>query len=344
MGKNIVICSDGTWNKRENGSEKNTNVARFYDALAEGNAEQIKFYDAGIGTGMWKYVGGATGLGISQDIKDCYAYLVDHYAEGDTIFLFGFSRGAYTVRSLGGLIYRCGILRKSSKNRVDEAYDSYREKNLEAQQNIKNTASVPANVHLIGVWDTVGALGIPVNWLNNLNPFLHKFHDTKLNPSVKFAYHAIAIDESRKNFSPTLWEDGAADGQTIEQVWFAGSHSDIGGGYPERDLSDIALQWMINKARKQGLQFKPGYENSIKPDPYGYLHNAREGINMLYFKKLREISKDMTSSLYETVAKRMAYKKNTPVPEYQPENLHSLEQLPQYYVLVPSELSSTRVV
>lgn len=337
MAKNIVICSDGTWNKREDGSDRNTNVARFHDALEDNSAEQCKKYDPGIGTGMWKYVGGATGLGISDNIKQCYEYLVDNHAEGDTIFLFGFSRGAYTVRSLAGFIYRCGILHKSAKDRIDEAYEYYRKQDLEAQENIKKTVATTGNVHMIGVWDTVGALGIPVNWLNNFNPFLHKFHNTSLNKAVKFAYHAIAIDESRKNFSPTLWDDKAADGQTIEQIWFAGSHSDIGGGYPERDLSDITLNWMISKARKQGLKFKPGYANKIKPDPYGYLHNAREGINMLYFKKLREISKEKKSNLYETVAKRMAYKKNIPEPEYKPENLHGLEQLPQHYVLVSDE-------
>jgi uncharacterized protein (DUF2235 family) len=338
MGKNIVICSDGTWNKRENGSERNTNLARFHDALIPDQLnEQVKFYDPGIGTGMWKFVGGATGLGISDNIKKCYTYLVDNHVEGDNIFLFGFSRGAYTVRSLAGFICRCGILRKSAKDRIDDVYDYYRKEDFEAQQKIKNTASVPGNVYMIGVWDTVGALGIPVNWLNNLNPFLHKFHDTKLNASVKFAYHAIAIDEPRKNFSPTLWDSKAAEGQTIEQIWFTGSHSDIGGGYAERDLSDITLQWMISKALEQGLKFKPGYENTIKPNPYGYLHDSRDGVNMLYFKKLREIDKDKKSSLYETVAKRMAFNKNIPEPEYKPENLHSLDQLPQHYVLISSE-------
>lgn len=344
MGKNIVICSDGTWNKREKGNEKNTNIARLYDALSQDNPNaQCVYYDPGIGTGMWHFIGGATGLGISENILNCYRYLVEHYVEGDTIFLFGFSRGAYTVRSLAGFIYRCGILRKASKYSIEEAYDAYRKQNRDTQQAIKNSSSVDANVFMIGVWDTVGALGIPVNWLNNFNPFLHKFHDTKLNPSVKFAYHALAIDESRKNFSPTLWVGEPAQGQTVEQIWFTGAHSDIGGGYPERDLSDITLQWMINKAQQQGLQFKPGYASTIKPDACGYLHNSREGINMLYFKKLREISENKSSTLYGTVAKRMASNENTPDPDYKPENLRSYEQLGQYYVLAEDETSNSRV-
>ncbi len=337
MGKNVVICSDGTWNKREDGSEKNTNVAKLYDSLSQDNSnEQVVFYDPGIGTGMWKIIGGATGLGISQNIIDCYSYLVDHYEEGDSIFLFGFSRGAYTVRSLGGFIYRCGILRKEFKGKIKEAYGYYRDKNLEAQEKIKSTSAVNGNVFMIGVWDTVGALGIPVNWLNNLNPMLDKFHDTKLNPSVKFAYQALAIDESRKNFSPTLWEGVAHPGQTIEQIWFAGAHSDIGGGYKEHDLSDISLDWMVSKALKHGLVFKPGFESKIKPEPNGYLHNSREGLGMVYRKKLREITPNKQSSLYDTVAKCMASKNNVPEPEYRPENLPKLEQLAQHYVLVSS--------
>lgn len=342
MGKNIVICSDGTWNKREKGDERNTNLARFHDALIESENQKL-FYDPGIGTGMWKFIGGATGLGISENILDCYNYLVEHYVEGDNIFLFGFSRGAYTVRSLAGLIYRCGVLRKDAKSRIEEAYEYYRQQDLKGQEDIKKTAAIEGNVYMIGVWDTVGALGIPVNWLNNFNPFLHKFHDTKLNTSVKFAYHAIAIDESRKNFSPTLWTNQPASGQTIEQIWFAGSHSDVGGGYPERALSDIALQWMINKAQQQGLQFKPNYASGMKPDAHGYLHDSRAGINMFYFKKLREIAENKSSTLYGTVAKRMASNQNIPDSDYKPENLRSYGQLEQYYVLAEDEISKSRI-
>jgi uncharacterized protein (DUF2235 family) len=339
MGRNIVICADGTWNKREKGDERNTNLAKFHDLLVETDNQRL-FYDPGIGTGMWKYIGGATGLGISENILDCYEYLVNNYEEGDNIFLFGFSRGAYTVRSLGGFVYRCGILRKNHKDRIEEAYEYYRQKDYKGQEDIKKTASIEGKVHMIGIWDTVGALGIPVNWLNNFNPFLHKFHDTELNPSVKCAYHALAIDESRKNFSPTLWTNPPAFGQTIEQIWFAGSHSDVGGGFPERDLSDITLTWMINKAQHQGLEFKSGYANTINPDANGFLHNSREGINMLYFKKLREIVEHKKSNIHGTIAKRMASNQNKPIPEYAPENLRNYEQLSDYYVVIPDEITN----
>ena len=333
MGKKIVICSDGTWNKFEDGSLKNTNVGRLYDALEVIPGEQIKFYDPGIGTGMGKLIGGATGWGISQNIKDCYGYLVDNYAEGDSIFLFGFSRGAYTVRSLAGLVHRCGILKESEKNKIDEAYDCYRKIDFDALQAIKNKAAVRVNIHMIGVWDTVGALGIPVNWLNRFNPLFHEFHDTQLDPYVKFAYQALAIDESRKNFSPTLWEGQPAPGQTVEQVWFAGVHSDVGGGYPERELADISYKWMLSKAIQQGLKFKPGYESAIKPNPYGFLHDSRAGAGKIYFKKVRVVPQSKKSTLSKTVPERMAHKQNIPAPEYRPENLCELAQLPDQYRL-----------
>ena len=202
MGKRIIICSDGTWNKFEDGSLKNTNVGRLYAALEEIPNEQIKCYDAGVGTGVGKYIGGATGLGISQNIKDCYRYLVEHYAEGDAIYLFGFSRGAYTVRSLAGLVHRCGILRKSEINKIDDAYECYRKIDFDALQAIKNTAAVTGNIHMIGVWDTVGALGIPVNWLNRYNPLFHEFHDTQLNPTSSLPIRPLRLTKRARIFRP----------------------------------------------------------------------------------------------------------------------------------------------
>ena len=333
MSKNIVICADGTWNKHEDGSEKNTNVARIYDALQKNKpSEQLLFYDPGIGTGLSKLTAGATGLGISKNIRDCYAFLVDNYKDGDRVYLFGFSRGAYTVRSLAGFVYRCGILRKDYRDSINWAYRCYRNRDEDIQKTLRDKMAVHGNIYMIGVWDTVGALGIPVNWLNNLNPFLHKFHDTALNPKIKFAYHALAIDETRKNFLPTLWQDDPADGQTIEQVWFAGDHSDIGGGHRERGLSDITLAWMIAKAKHNGLVFKAGYEQTLTPDSHDYLHNPRERIKKWFYrKKLREIKPNKQSILYESVFDRILSKSNRPNPEYRPQNLSAIEDLASNY-------------
>lgn len=335
MAKKVVICSDGTWNKREDGNEKNTNIARLYDVLKV-NDKQIGFYDAGIGTGMYRYLGGATGLGISKNIKQCYEYLVNHYDEGkgDEIYLFGFSRGAYTVRSLAGFVYRCGVLRQEHSGLIDHCYSLYRDKNVAAMQEIKETKASGGNIRMMGVWDTVGALGIPVNWINQFNPFFHKFHDTKLNESIKFGYHVLAIDDDRKTFSPAMWDENAiAKNQTIEQVWFSGDHSDVGGGYTERGLPDITFDWMISKARKHGLEFTDGYLDSIKPDAHGYLHNPRSGIGKVYRKQLRKIPEDKKAWLFHTVATRIKLDNNRPEATYRPKNLRDFENLDERYAI-----------
>lgn len=338
MAKRIVICSDGTWNKREDASEKNTNVARLYDALIKDDqAIQIKFYDAGIGSGMYKLLGGATGLGISRNIKQCYSYLVEHYneAEGDEIFLFGFSRGAYTVRSLAGLIHRCGILHSQYVDLVDDIYSLYRDKDVAAMEEIKMTKAKAGRIQMIGVWDTVGALGIPVNWINHFNPFFHRFHDTKLNSTIKFGFHALAIDDSRKTFSPTLWDESAiAENQTIEQIWFCGDHSDVGGGHKQRGLSDISLRWMMRKARARKLLFNDEDQGTVNPDTNGFLHNPRSGLSFFYRKQLRTIPETKKTMLFETVPERVESKKNKPDANYRPENLNHLETLEDHYTIV----------
>jgi uncharacterized protein (DUF2235 family) len=334
--KKIIICSDGTWNKKEDGSEKNTNVARLCAELdVSTSSGQKVFYDSGVGSDslFLKLVAGATGFGISKNIKDCYKYLVENYAPGDQIFLFGFSRGAYTVRSLAGFIYRCGILKKDNIAQIDKAYDCYHNNDEKSQAAFKSN-SVVGNVHMIGVWDTVGALGIPVNALNNVNPLFHKFHDTRLNDTVKFGYHALSIDESRKNFSPTLWDEPAAKGQVIEQVWFAGVHSDVGGGYPEHELSDITLEWMIAKALAHGIKFKPGYEHLAKPDSHGFMHDPRAGMGKIYREQLRKISANRQAKLYSSVPERAGSNQNKPTAEYKPKNLVGLADLSTVYTIM----------
>ncbi|MEE9354583.1 MAG: DUF2235 domain-containing protein [Methylococcaceae bacterium] len=335
MAKAIVICSDGTWNKREKGSERNTNVAHFYDSLVENDDQQIKFYDPGIGTGLFKILGGATGYGISKNILDCYRFLIDTYRQGDKIYLFGFSRGAYTVRSLAGFIFRCGIIKPEHLNEVATAYQFYREQNQTAMALYKANKANPGNVFMIGVWDTVGALGIPVNWINQFNPLFHKFHDTKLNSSIKFAYHALAIDDDRKTFAPTLWDDSTlASDQLIEQIWYAGSHSDIGGGHPERDLPDVSLKWMLEKGKENGLQYREGSVDRLKPNPHGYLHNPRKGLGMVYRKATRAIPLDKKTKLKNSVKARTDSFNNQPIAKYRPPNLQHHKALPSHYTIV----------
>lgn len=271
MAKKLIVCCDGTWNVF--GQKNPTNVVKLYEAIADVDdkgIEQKKFYVAGVGTGHWEKIrGGALGLGLSKNVKKGYADLVASYEPGDEIFLFGFSRGAYTARSLGGFIGNVGILKRKNESRIDEAFDLYRDRADKrkapdgelAREFRRQYSHDDVTIQLIGVWDTVGSLGIPfgktpvIKWINQR----WSFHNTKLGPAVKAAYQALAIDEKRGPFEPTLWQTnpGAKD-QVVEQVWFPGVHCNVGGGYANTPISDIPLVWMMTKAAKHGLWFRNG--------------------------------------------------------------------------------------
>lgn len=263
----LVVCCDGTWNRPDQQSP--TNVSKLALAVApadEGGGAQALYYHRGVGTRPAdRIAGGAFGFGLSRNVRDCYRFVVETYEPGDELFFFGFSRGAFTARSTVGLIRNAGILRREHAGRIDEAYALYRARDparaptgLEAEMFRRSFAHDGVRVAFVGVWDTVGALGIPgvpavvarVRW---------GFHDTKLSSYVDHAYHALAIDERRRPFAATLWErQPHAEGQMLEQVWFAGAHSDVGGGYPDPSLSEIPLLWMAERARACGLAFVPG--------------------------------------------------------------------------------------
>lgn len=230
----LAVFADGTWNRVEK-EGVGTNVVRLHHLAVNDPARgQRTFYDPGVGTNAWQRLqGGLFGVGISQNIKDGYSFLVEHWGADDNetaheVYLFGFSRGAYTVRSLGGLLGRIGLVRTLKD--VDEAYDLYREGTPEQRAAFQSAKVLTKpRIRMIGVWDTVGALGIPLNWLNQLNPYPHRFHDTTLGRRVEAAYHAVAVDERRVAYQPTLWDPlPAGSTQTLEQVFFPGVHSDVG--------------------------------------------------------------------------------------------------------------------
>jgi uncharacterized protein (DUF2235 family) len=259
----LAVFADGTWNRAEDESRR-TNVAKLHALAINDRARgQLTFYDEGVGVNMWEKIrGGLFGVGISQNIKDGYEFLVREWGGGGEaaheVFLFGFSRGAYTVRSLAGLLGRIGLVK--DPRRIDEAYDLYREaKSDKAKPAIakfqQEHVAVKPRIRMIGVWDTVGALGIPLNLLNRLNPFPHKFHDTSLGQRVEAAYHAVAVDERRVAYVPSLWDPlPPGSTQILEQVFFPGAHSDVGGGYSDdRKLGDITLEWMARRAARHGL-------------------------------------------------------------------------------------------
>jgi uncharacterized protein (DUF2235 family) len=270
--KRLIVCCDGTWNRPDHvdqGVAAPTNVAKVALALADEDPDgnpQVLHYEAGVGTRRAeRYLGGGFGVGLSRNIKECYRFLVDHYEPGDKLYFFGFSRGAYTARSTVGLVRNSGILLPANQRRIEEAYKLYRDPHkdtepsgIAAQLFRRSYSHADVYIDFIGVWDTVGALGIPIDGFRPpLLSRLWTFHDTTLSRYVRNAYHAIAIDERRKPFKPTVWvQKPDAGDQTLEQVWFTGVHCDIGGGYSDPSLSEIPLLWMAEKARQCGLAFK----------------------------------------------------------------------------------------
>jgi hypothetical protein len=281
MPKHIVVCSDGTGNTAIKG--RGTNVFKLFEAVdLNGHRKdirlipQVAIYDDGVGTQDFKPLkifAGATGYGLARNVRQLYKELVRFYDPGDQIFLFGFSRGAFTVRTLAGMINACGILDPSKlhttrelNTAVSTAYKVYRQryhtrlakllgfgknealiKRFEAKY-ARHTPEFP--VKFMGVWDTVDAVGTPFHISDIINATIHrfKFPDPVLNPAVEHACHALAIDEERHSFRPVLWEDHPR----IEQVWFAGVHSNVGGGYPKQGVSLVALDWMLQKAHEKG--------------------------------------------------------------------------------------------
>lgn len=291
--KTIAIFLDGTWNK----PETQTNVRLSFQALASdfnstdnvrrhrfnndpSGREQIAFYYPGVGTRALQWVsGGAFGNGLSRNVLEAYCDLCKTYEPGDQIFLFGFSRGAYTARSLAGLIRNCGILIDPSESLLVQAWKMYagRDDTLHPDARIPEgfrrsfAHDEPATIRFLGVWDTVGALGIPSSqaWI----PFSrarYQFHDVALSNVVRHAYHAVALDEHREDYQPTMWaveseEDitlhriraqTAKAQQTVEQRWFVGAHANVGGGYSNDRLASIPLAWMCDKAATLGLEFE----------------------------------------------------------------------------------------
>ncbi|TAN02595.1 MAG: DUF2235 domain-containing protein [Rhodanobacteraceae bacterium] len=289
MPRRLIVLFDGTWNR----ARTHTNVERIRKLIASADArgcKQVCKYIAGVGVepGIWHLLGGAFGLGFSGNVKQGYRWLARTWREGDEIWLFGFSRGAYTARSLGGMIRKCGLVKPDPRERVTSAavgsaYALYRN-SLHPDdpkiQAFRAAHSREVSIRFIGVWDTVGDLGIPcvAAWF----PFArsrYAFHDTDLSRIVQYAYQALALDEHRVDFKPTKWTRpmaSLAPGESpsackpqqveVEQCWFVGAHSDVGGGektdgagHRPDTLPEITLAWMQSKAACAGLAFNDDY-------------------------------------------------------------------------------------
>ena len=312
MTRHLVICTDGTWNQPDQHDRDRmvpTNVAEVARALSgfaktndnQKPIPQLVYYDTGIGTGSnWfrRLLEGATGLGLRDKVLRAYHGIATVYQPGDKVFLFGFSRGAYTARSLAGLIGLCGIPNKSASELkldilVQKAIDIYRVRNAAVRKtkateyaqkySYKDDDVIFNDIHFIGVWDTVGALGVPwwpLRWIMRNS---YKFHDVSLGHHIRHAYHAMAIDERRRLFAPTPWTPGRpAAGQKVEQVWFPGVHANVGGGYVDSGLADRALLWMCLKAAESGLGLSTEYMNvRVDPNYHGELRKSCLGFYRL---------------------------------------------------------------
>lgn len=292
--RRLVVCFDGTWNKPQGGAEP-TNVVKLLRAIRnqDGAVSQITFYDKGVGTGsgLSKYVEGITGQGLTDNVIDGYRFLGNNYDPGDEIYIFGFSRGAYTARSLAGLVGLVGIIGPNDLGGgLATALGIYRDKNLDRaqKQQAVDDLGLERQTHVrvtcVGVWDTVGSLGIPGDLGRQYFAKSLYFHDVQLSDMVGVALHAVAIDEKRSAFSPTLWvretDTTPPADQIVEQVWFSGVHSNIGGSYQDTGLSDIALDWMLKRvAHHTNLAFDPQYlQEQVRPNVEGRGVESRTGL------------------------------------------------------------------
>jgi uncharacterized protein (DUF2235 family) len=257
--RNLLLAFDGTWQKTDadlSDGDQNSHVVRLVEALHNSDSDlpQLVHYLPGVGTSAWQQIrGGIFGWGLSDKIAEAYLWLMEHYQAGDRVYLVGYSRGAFAARSLSGLIDRLGLLRLEHLEQFDSCYQLYRRGTRRDQNRFKAQFATPIQIEAIAVWDTVGSLGIPLGSFKQLNRYLWGFHDTRLASNVKRGFQALAIDEHRADFIPTLWSPKLEETQGIEQRWFAGSHGDVGGG-TDSTLSTHSYQWICESLIRSGLQ------------------------------------------------------------------------------------------
>jgi len=356
MPKNIILCSDGTGNSAMKG--RGTNVFKIYEAIDLNGHKfnknllpQVAFYDDGVGTEsfkLFKILGGAFGWGLSRNVKELYTALARCYEIGDQIYLFGFSRGAFTVRQLGGFIIGCGIIDRKHwktdaelRRLVRKAFRKYRKRyrtwlgnriknffksDKELREQFRQTYAVKDDKHVpegkvrirfIGVWDTVAAVGLPfdqlANFINNVF-YRFKFPDRQLSVRVDKACHALAIDDERRSFHPEMWDESKEEKKDrIEQVWFSGAHSNVGGGYPKQGMSLVALDWLMAKAELQDLRFVERVRDSYREQHNinDKLYDSRSGPAVYYRYEVRHIDRicaknnlsvDIHSSTFDRIA------------------------------------------
>ena len=338
MPKNILIFADGTG--QEGGVAHDTNIYKLYNMVEDRTARQIAFYDRGVGVdrgGLSILAGQIGGRGFGRNVMECYRFIFDHFEGGDRIFLFGFSRGAAAVRSLSSFIHLFGVLPKGRPELIEKAWAVYSSPRTDARDAaaeafVKRHHTMWTKVQFLGCYDTVSALGLPfapasalLNWIPSLR---HRFHNYHLAPSVVHARHALALDDERKVFHPVLWEplevtraqvtEGKFACESMRQVWFAGVHTDVGGGYAEPQMSDIPLVWITQEAVRCGLHIWPDHGVTIDEDVNGPMHDSREGWRRFFRKQARswDPARKDRPVIHESVLSRTFNRRNASDPAY----------------------------
>jgi uncharacterized protein (DUF2235 family) len=350
MAKNIILCSDGTGNADIKG--RGTNVFKLFEAVDLNEYRtnptldaQLAFYDDGVGTNgsvFARMMGNATGYGLASNVKQLYRELSRVYDPGDRIYLFGFSRGAFTVRTLADMIGKCGVLKGETfpthtdlRKAVDAAHTAYRAyydslmtaafvrltgradgptRVREFQNKFRPHTNV--EIEFVGVWDTVEAVGLPFAIADTVNHWIYqfKFPDRLLGDHVRHAAHALSLDDDRRAFEPVLWELALKDVDRIEQVWFAGVHSNVGGGYPKQGMSLVALDWMLAHAEAHGLRLQ-SIDNELfrgHASVDDMMYNPRAGLGLFYRWAPRDVRAYCAQSgigprIHLTAAERIAH-------------------------------------
>ncbi len=309
-----VIVLDGTLSSLE--PLHQTNAARTYMLLKETGPAVSLYYEAGLQWDDWRSVlDVASGKGINRLIRRAYGWLASRYRPGDRIFLFGYSRGAYAVRSLAGVIDMVGLLQAehATSRNIRMAYRHYEcSPEMSTRTAFRNAhCHAQVEIEMIGVWDTVKSLGInaPVLW--RLSEHLHAFHNHDLSHVVRNGFHALAHDETRVAYQPVLWQSHAGFAGRVEQVWFPGAHGDVGGqlgGFEAaRPLANIPLVWMLEQAESCGLALPVEWRSRFPQDPTAPARGTWRGHGkILMSRRKRIVGQDPSERLHQSIAQRQA--------------------------------------
>ncbi len=314
-----VIILDGTMSTLDPGQE--THAGQVYRMMCEMGPGISVFYEAGVQWKSWRNTGDVVvGRGINRQIRRAYGYLASRYKPGDRIFLFGYSRGAYGVRSLAGVIDMVGLLKpeQATERNIRQAYRHYEcnPRSSHAADFKRAFCHDEVAIEMIGVWDSVKALGLRLPLLWRFAEARHAFHNHELGPSVRNGYHALALNETREVFAPVLWQSSPAYTGHVEQVWFRGAHGDVGGqlgGFEEaRPLSNISLVWMMERALTHDLPLPKDWRERFSTDPEAPSVGTWRGWGKLFlFRRARTVGLDRTERYHETVPPEM---QGDPVP------------------------------